>query len=302
MPSGSQLNLTIISHWPPGHRFSMHLSRRWLFLTLVFLVTACRGSGAFGSDRPVPAPTSVMTSRPVAVNFVQLDVDPFAYRNRFIRVTGTYAPLPSPECADYSGPALTWELVSDDLHLRASGHADVVRLVPEGTVLTADGFWRVYRGPLGCGKEPPTATVWYLETIRLVQPNPLPQLAAAGDEPSPRTQTEEGTPTPEVTDTTPTATPTGASSTPTAGTPTPSATPDPAQSPTPTPSPAMSPSATTSPSPGTPSSSPTATPSSQPTATIPGGDTPTSAPPTNTPGPGATGYPGPSATDTPPPY
>jgi hypothetical protein len=39
--------------------------------------------------------------------------------------------------------------------------------------LTVTGIWRVYEGPVGCGKEPPDGTVWYLEVDRIVEPNPL---------------------------------------------------------------------------------------------------------------------------------
>jgi hypothetical protein len=40
--------------------------------------------------------------------------------------------------------------------------------------MTVEGYWRLYEGPLGCGKNAPRAAIWYLEVLRIVEPNPLP--------------------------------------------------------------------------------------------------------------------------------
>lgn len=289
----------------------MHRFRLFLPLLLLSLLSACRGGGVFRSDRTGPEAEIILSGQAMAVSFTELDTDPAVYRNRLIRVRGSFQALPSPECEQYTGPNFAWELVENDLHLKAVGFEEVMELVPEGTTLAVEGFWRLYQGPLGCGKEPPRTTIWYLETMRLVQPNPVPQLAAApGASPSPadaeaQPATEappEATvgatgPTPQVS---PSATRTAAD-TPLPGTPPPATeTPDLSQTPTPSATPSSTP--TPSPQTGTPDTTPTPTPS--PEATTSGGSTPTLPPPTNTPGPQGTGYPGPPSdpTETPQGY
>lgn len=39
--------------------------------------------------------------------------------------------------------------------------------------MTVTGIWNAYQGPVGCGKGPPTGTVWYLAVERILEPNPL---------------------------------------------------------------------------------------------------------------------------------
>lgn len=286
------------------------MSRFTLFLSLVLvsLLSACRGGGVFRSDRTGPEAETILSGQAMALTFTELDTDPAVYRNRLIRVRGSFSSLPSPECEQFTGPNFAWELVENDLHLKAVGFEEVMKLVPEGTTLAVDGFWRLYQGPLGCGKEPARTTIWYLETLRLVQPNPVPQLAAA-PETSPSSadaEAQQATEAPTVgaqgptPQTTPTATPT-ASGTPLPGT-TPPATDTPDLSPTPTLGDTPMPTPTPSPQTGTPGATPTPTPS--PTATTSGGATPTPLPPTNTPGPQGTGYPGPPSdpTETPQGY
>ncbi|MCA9998170.1 MAG: hypothetical protein KDE56_20555 [Anaerolineales bacterium] len=306
---------------------------RTLLLFAAILAVAVLGylflSSQTAAQRPLKPPRNTATpnviaisSQPVIVTFAQLNEDPFALINRAIRVTGSYTPLDLPRCdGSYSGPHIVWALIAEELQLDAHGFEQIMRLVPPGTTLTIEGVWRHYEGPHGCGKEPPTATVWYLEVSRIVQPNPLPLL--------------NGTAVPLDTIATPTFAPTdpAAQATVLVGTPLPTAAgeeTDAATTPIPTatafltltPTPELSPTVTTTPSPGpsptaTPSPDPSASPTPTPTATTPAGaptatpggnsGAPTSTPlpvqPTNTPGPGGGGYPGqPTATATTDPY
>lgn len=253
-----------------------------------------------------PAPSGPLFGHPEPVAFPALDENPAAYHNRLIRVTGAYTPLPLPECGRVRGPASRWALVDQGLRLDAVGYEDLLSLVPDGIDLTVDGFWRLYEGPLGCGKEPPIDRLWYLEVVRLVQPNPLPLLGgrSLALDASPRisvtmslstlaaTPATTGSPTPSGTPAT--------SGTPTlTGTPgpgTPSATPGPSETPSPSPTLTLTPTLTPSGAPGA-TGTVTATPESSPTRT--GGSTPTPPPPTNTPSSypgGSEGTPSPTAT------
>ena len=262
-------------------------------LLLLLLLSGCSTGGEFGSNRPAEADAGAMSRQPAAVSFLALDANPAQHRNQLIRVTGAFTSLPEPPCEPYKGPAIDWALVDRDLRLDVQGYSRVMHLVPEGTSVTVDGFWQLYEGPVGCGKEPPRLTLWYLRAVQLVAPNPLPQLAALPEQPtepeeagSPTpTPEESGTPTPEATPS-PTATATGA-------TPTPQLTASPAATPEETPTEGAETATATPQGEDTPEVSPTATPTQEgEEGTPPPGETPT---PSDYPGP-------PDPTETPGPY
>lgn len=156
-----------------------------LILLIILLIVTCLvllASLVWDRSRPLkpirPSPSAVprdMNSQPLVVTFPQLDEDPEAFQNQVIRVAGDYRTLPLPPCFPYNGPRVRWALISDELQMDAQGLEMVLRIVPRGTTLTVEGIWRKYEGPLGCGKEPPRGTAWYLEALRIVQPNPLPR-------------------------------------------------------------------------------------------------------------------------------
>ena len=250
--------------------------------------------------RPTATPGSlVIEGDPTLIDFPNLNEDPFSYLNQRIRVTGDYTPLPPPDCTPFSGRRIRWSLVAENLQMNAVGFEPVLRLVEPDTTLTVEGIWRLYSGPAGCGKEPPSANVWYLEVERIIQPNPLTGfMGPAGPGPIG-----------PVTPLSPAATPSGGTAVPTpTSTLSPGAT---TATPILTPSPGATASATagtpTMPLTGTVTATATATPTStatgQPTATLttPPALTPTSGatvPPVVTATPG--GYPG-QATATPSP-
>ncbi|MEM7110857.1 MAG: hypothetical protein AAF614_00385 [Chloroflexota bacterium] len=162
---------------------------------LGYLIYSTQGGSLVGAERPLkplrdnPTPVPVIVdSQPVIVTFTQLNEDPAALLNRTIRVTGSYTPLELPNCQDnYSGPRIAWSLIAEELQLDAQGFEEVLKIVPPGTTLTIEGTWRFYQGPRGCGKEPPTASLWYLAVSRIVQPNPLPNFGATVVPPSDNT-------------------------------------------------------------------------------------------------------------------
>lgn len=111
--------------------------------------------------------------QPELVTFTELNNNAAAYQNKFIRITGSYFPQKLPDCVPYSGPIFRSVLVSDDLQLDIFGGETALSIVPINTKLTVDGIWRKYDGAVGCGKEPPRQTLWYLEITNIVAPNPI---------------------------------------------------------------------------------------------------------------------------------
>ncbi len=115
----------------------------------------------------------IIDGQPVLVTFPELSENAAAYHNQRIRVTGFYLPLAPATCNPHTGPLFHWSLVSEGLQLNAQGFDRPLSLVAPGTTLTVEGVWRLYYGPAGCGKEPETGNLWYLQVERIVQPNPL---------------------------------------------------------------------------------------------------------------------------------
>lgn len=155
-----------------------------ILIAVIALVAVGLGLFAFslsgGNNRPLYPILPTFTLPPGTadyqaheVGFAELNGDPAAFQNQRLQVSGTYTRMPAPECPDHSGPSIRWSLVADDLQLNAVGFENLLRLVEEGIEMTIVGTWRVYRGPVGCGKEPPNGVVWYLEVDRILEPNPL---------------------------------------------------------------------------------------------------------------------------------
>jgi hypothetical protein len=277
-----------------------------------FLLAACRSQqGQLKPIRPTPTAGGQIVGQPLPVSLSQLHENPAQYQDQLIRVSGDLGRLRPEPCRHRWGPQTLWVLLDASLRLDTVGFEPILQLVPQGTNLTLDGWWRLYSGPLGCAKKPPADFRWYLETVQIVAPNPLPLFdtpmpidaddpivatppgitptadplgTATVVTPDPRTPTATATPT---SPTTMTMTPTRTTGTP----PTATATVRPGSTPTPTPSRTTTPAAVT----------PTVTPTPSPTGTVPA--TATSAPPpppigTATPGPG---YPPPPPPPPPPP-
>lgn len=129
---------------------------------------------------PTAAQNSSDALSPITVTFRELNSNPIAYLNHSIQVSGSYVALDPPSCPRFSGPPIQWALVSEDLQLDVKGFERVVRILEPGTDMTVQGIWRLYQGPLGCGKGPPSGSTWYLQAQRIVQPNPLVGDGSAG--------------------------------------------------------------------------------------------------------------------------
>ena len=290
------------------------LATRWpvlgglaAFLLLVGLVLVV--SALVNRDRRPLYPNLPTCTPPAAtvegelpvLTFAELNADPDAYRNRRIQVAGDYASVPPPSCTPHSGPSIRWSLVAEELQLNAVGFENVLRLLAEGTPMTVTGIWRLYSGPVGCGKAPPDANVWFLAVDQIIEPNPLfgeggSMLTVIAGSPLATLPPLDlsvpmATAAPTLTATVPLASPDAALATtpavlPTVGavateTPTTTATVGTTGTLTITATPTQT---------GTPGPSPTAGPSPTPSATVEGGETTTPGIPTAT--PGGPGYPG----------
>jgi hypothetical protein len=122
---------------------------------------------------PTSSQNESVSLTPVPVTFTDLNSDPLAYLNIPIQVSGSFIKLDSPACPRFSGPNPEWALVSEDLQLEAKGFERVVQILSPGTNMIVQGIWRLYQGPLGCGKGPRPDSSWYLQVQRIIQPNPL---------------------------------------------------------------------------------------------------------------------------------
>jgi hypothetical protein len=124
----------------------------------------------------LPTPTvysSASVPEPTTVTFTELNENPIAYLNQPIIVSGEFLPLQQAECRRLSGPNVQWSLTAENLQLDVLGFERIVRLLPDATPMTVQGIWKLYQGPLGCGKAPARDSIWYLESKKIIQPNPL---------------------------------------------------------------------------------------------------------------------------------
>lgn len=158
-----------------------HSGSLLLAVLLVMIIGLLALASATGTaNRPLYPPLPSLTPLPQEIaneiktlTFTELNTDPGVYRDQLIQVSGTYTPLSPPDCRPWTGIPIEWSLVSEGLQLNAIGFETILRFVNPGTELTVLGYWRLYQGPLGCGKEPPAGVVWYLEVVRVLEPNPL---------------------------------------------------------------------------------------------------------------------------------
>ena len=107
----------------------------FLLLAGLVLVTSTllgRGSRPLYPNLPTFTPLSeTLESKPTVLTFTELNADPDAYRDRRIQVAGNYASVSPPTCAPFSGPAIHWTLVADELQLNAVGFENILRLLAE---------------------------------------------------------------------------------------------------------------------------------------------------------------------------
>lgn len=180
-----------------------------IILLLLLFLAFSNWWGKQGAFKPLIAsatPIGLVNDAPIGITFADLDANPLAYRNKLVRVSGNYTRLSPIVCAPHKGPRPQWGLIAEGFQMEIIGIEEIIPLAPEGAPLVVDGVWRLYEGPLGCGKEPSYGTLWYLEARRIVEPNPLLFSTVPGTNANniPITNTIDISPTPTLSDTVPT--------------------------------------------------------------------------------------------------
>ena len=113
-----------------------------------------------------PAPLEI-SAEPRTVSFGEISTNPHLYIDQLLRVSGNFTFADPITCEVYKGPPVTWSLIADSLQMDATGYAQLPKLVADGSPMTVDGIWHLYEGPLGCGKEPESQNLWYLEVLHI---------------------------------------------------------------------------------------------------------------------------------------
>ncbi|MCL4264291.1 MAG: hypothetical protein KJ069_13795 [Anaerolineae bacterium] len=180
------------------------------FLTLALCLTAC------GEDEVLTTPTPfdmgqtavavISSGQSTAVSLAELAAEPESFAGQFLQLSGSYQHLPLLVCngETHYSPA-GWLLVADEqveaetdetetdeteadnqteseaVMVAAGGFDSQLRsLIATGTPLTANGFWRYWEGPVGCGKQAVPRQVWYLLVTEIVSPAQLARVTVSG--------------------------------------------------------------------------------------------------------------------------
>ena len=157
---------------------------RRFVVSLLFLVTlfgCTQQTRPLKPFRPMPTPDQIyrnIEDEAIDATHAQLFVTPDAFLDQLIRIDGSFATIEAASCSNHKGPLLQWGLIGvnaqgSSLLMNAHGFERAVELVPEGTTFLVDGIWKRYYGALGCGKEPAAQTIYYLEVVEILQPNPI---------------------------------------------------------------------------------------------------------------------------------
>lgn len=194
------------------------MSRRFLLAAVILFLVGCSQPVTTAQiySNQTAAPRIIPRGRPLSVEIGQLQRAPEAYERTLVRVSGQYRRAPIIICDGIArvSPA-TWRLEQNDAVIGAGGFDSLVQnLLPAGLTITIEGIWRFWRGPVGCGKDAPLQSVWYLEVTNIVSPSPVarvtltPPGGAPVETPDQVDATPVDVPTPSATE--PVETPEGA--------------------------------------------------------------------------------------------
>lgn len=150
-----------------------------LLLLLLLLTLGCRAQTPV-EPTPTPFPAAEISIRPlpgepITLALSDLSANPEFFEGALLRLRGGYQRLPRLICEGEAHPSpASWGLVGDSVIAYAGGLDSELRavLAPE-QIITAEGRWLKWRGPVGCGKQAQVETIWYLSASRIIDPNPL---------------------------------------------------------------------------------------------------------------------------------
>lgn len=150
------------------------MKKIWLVTgSLLLLLLAGCGEKDAGSLPAVP--TTPVAAGDMTLQLEELVTDPVAFEGKLVQVSGRYSVLPMPPCdsALYLPPA-TWLLGDGGVIVRMAGLQGILEaLASDGLAMTVEGRWERWDGWIGCGDAAVSSTIWYLQAMRILSPNPL---------------------------------------------------------------------------------------------------------------------------------
>jgi hypothetical protein len=147
----------------------------WLVLSALLLavVGGCQQEAA--TNTPPAAAIIEIANLPAPVSLLTLARNPVAFEGEDLILSGNYQPLPVPVCSEetHRSPA-TWILSDGEIEIPVAGFDSALRdLAPAGLPMEVEGRWQKWEGPVGCGRRAPSQTVWHLQLVNILSPNPL---------------------------------------------------------------------------------------------------------------------------------
>ena len=155
-----------------------------LSILMLGLLVACGGANKM-TPTPFPATwtpgPALAAQESFGVDIAELLADPEMYADAYVQVRGLYQKRPLLVCESVSATNIspaTWELMDNSgLRLNAGEFDQALRsLVPDGLTMTVAGYWQLWEGPIGCGKQAEKQAIWFLEVTDIISPSPIVQV------------------------------------------------------------------------------------------------------------------------------
>lgn len=152
-----------------------------LIIFICLLLAACRAEQVEpATPTPFPTPTAVApalaAAQPMPITLTELMAEPSLYQNQPVQVTAQFFRQPRLVCGGlvtaYRSPA-SFVLREGEVALYGVGLGSGREVAPDGLTLTLNGRLLSWTGPVGCGKRAVVQQIWYIETSRIVSPQPL---------------------------------------------------------------------------------------------------------------------------------
>jgi hypothetical protein len=151
-----------------------------MFWLVLFLGLVSCTQGTSGTPTPFPTPAAVSSIPSANIDILPLTIadliaTPEASQDAYVQLTGRYRRLPKLVCdADPHPSPATWELADGEALVLAGGFDGQLRsLVPDELIVTVQGRWLRWHGPIGCGKRAEVQEIWYLHVLRVIDPSPI---------------------------------------------------------------------------------------------------------------------------------